>query len=296
MVKTQQRCWQERNRANMDLGLTGKTAIVIGGSSNIGRASVLALSREGANVVIAARNAANCEAVAAKASGKTLVVSTDATQYEQVQALADKTMDTFGAVDIVVGSMGWDSPGDFLTVDRSEWAPVIESNYVAMLNWFHVFLPIMLRQKSGTIITVSSVMGRRADSLEPVYAGTKAAQILFSQCMARQHSPAGVRINVVAPGPSPIQRVEDAAPTSLWLRAEQGEVGWAAGPDRDKGGPALVAVPGGPQASLLAATPLGKFGTAEDTAAAVVFLASEVASGHMTGQVLGVDGGMFMPR
>lgn len=280
----------------MDLGLTGKTAVVIGGSSNIGRSTVLALAREGAQVVIAARTRADCEAVAALAEGRTDVVVTDATDYDQVVALAGEARRLFGSIDIVVGSVGWDSPGNFLEVARSEWVDVINSNYLAMLNYFHVFLPIMLEQGHGTIIPISSVMGRRPDPLEPVYAGTKAAQILFSQAMARQFGRQGVRINVVAPGPTPPRDVEWASPSSLWRRPEQGEVGWAPGPDRDSGGPALVPVPGGPQASLLDATALGKFGTADDVAQSVLFLASEVAAGHLTGQVIGVDGGMYMSR
>lgn len=280
----------------MDLGLHGKTAIVIGGSSNIGRAAALGLSREGANVVLAARNEQDLNRVAENCAGETLVHPMDATKYEDVQALAKAAGERFGEIDVVVGSVGWDSPGDFLEVTRDEWAPVIESNYVAMLNYFHVFLPIMLAQGHGAIIPVSSVMGRRGDPLEPVYAGTKAAQVIFSQCMARQHGKAGLRINVVAPGPTPPRHLEWAAESSLWLRPEQGEVGWAPGPDRDKGGPALVPVPGSYQASLLEHTALDKFATAEDVAASILFLASDVTAGHMTGQVLGVDGGLFMPR
>lgn len=280
----------------MDLGLANKTAVVVGGSSNIGRATVLALAREGANVVIVARNRVDCERVAAEAGGQSHVITADATKYEDLERMAKEVLELHGGIDIFVGSMGWDSPGDFLEVDRQEWQEVIQSNYVSTLNWFHIMLPIMKAQKSGTIITVSSVMGRRPDPLEPVYAGTKAAQIVFSQCMAKQYGPDGIRINVVAPGPTPPRRVSDAGNSSLWLRPEQGEVGWLPGPDRDKGGPALVPAPGGPQAGLLDATVLGKFGAAEDTAAAIVFLASEVTAGHLTGQVIGVDGGMYMPR
>ncbi len=280
----------------MDLGLTGKTAVVIGGSSNIGRSTVLALAREGANVVIAARTERDCQAVKALAKGRTEVVVTDVTDYDQVVALAAETRRLFGSVDIVVGSVGWDSPGNFLEVARSEWEDVVNSNYMAMLNYFHVFLPIMLEQGHGTIIPVSSVMGRRPDPLEPVYAGTKAAQILFSQAMARQFGRQGIRINIVAPGPTPPRQTDWASPSSLWRRPEQGEVGWAPGPDRDKGGPALVPVPGGPQASLLDATALGKFGTADDVAHAILFLASDITAGQLTAQVIGVDGGMYMSR
>jgi NAD(P)-dependent dehydrogenase (short-subunit alcohol dehydrogenase family) len=282
----------------MDLKLAGKTAVVVGGSSNIGRAAVLAFAREGANVVIAARHQADCEKVAElakdRSGGKQLVVPLDAIRYDDVERLAQRTVETFGGIDIFVGSIGWDSPGDFLEVSRTEWQGVIESNYVFTLNYFHVLLPIMLEQGHGTIITVSSVMGRRGDPLEPVYAGTKAAQILFSQCMARQYGRKGVRINVVAPGPTPPVSFEMLGGDSLWRRPEQGEVGWrsVAGDD----GPALVPVAGGPQASLLDATALGKFGTAEDVAAAILFLASDVTAGHMTGQVIGVDGGLYMPH
>ncbi len=283
----------------MDLKLAGKTAVVVGGSSNIGRAAVLAFAGEGANVVIAARHRDDCQKVAELAgnlgNGKQLVVPLDATEYGDVEGLAQRTLQTFGGIDIFVGSIGWDSPGDFLEVSRAEWQGVIESNYVFTLNYFHVLLPIMVEQGHGTIITVSSVMGRRGDPLEPVYAGTKAAQIIFSQCMARQYGRKGVRINVVAPGPTPPVSFEMLGGDSLWRRPEQGQVGWRRADD-DGRGPALVPAAGGPQASLLDATALGKFATAADVAAAILFLASEVTAGHMTGQVIGVDGGLYMPH
>jgi len=284
----------------MDLALAGKTAVVVGGSSNIGRAAVLAFGREGANVVVAARHRDDCEKVARAVAGpggrSALVVQLDATKYEDVERLARETIEAFGSIDIFVGSIGWDSPGNFLDVSRDEWQGVIESNYVFTLNYFHVLLPIMLKQGRGAIITVSSVMGRRGDPLEPVYAGTKAAQILFSQCMARQYGRKGLRINVVAPGPTPPVTFEMMGGHSLWSRSEQGEVGWSTRPRNDEAGPVLVPVAGGPQAALLAATAMGKFATADDVAAAILFLASEVTGGHLTGQVIGVDGGLYMPH
>jgi NAD(P)-dependent dehydrogenase (short-subunit alcohol dehydrogenase family) len=271
----------------IDLELAGKTAIIVGGSSNIGRAAALAFAREDANVVIAARHRDDCERVAALAddlgSGGVLVVPGDATKYEDVEALAQATLDEFDEIDIFVGSIGWDAPGDFLDVDRSEWDSVIATNYVYTLNCFHVLLPIMVRQGHGTLITISSAMGRHSHPVEPVYCGTKAAQIAFSHAMARQYGPLGIRINVVAPGNTPPTSPDVVGGNNLHrpkthITAEQ-----------------LAKLrPMGE--GILAATPLGKAATADDVAASILFVASEVTAGHMTGQVIGVDGGLYMPH
>lgn len=271
----------------IDLGLAGRTAVVIGGSSNIGRAAVLGFAREGANVVIVARHRDDCERVGELAEelgdGDVLVVPADATKYEEVEDVARQAVDRFGTIDILVGSIGWDAAGDFLDVDRTEWDPIIATNYTYMLNCFHVVLPIMVKQEGGTIITVSSVMGRQGHPVEPVYCGAKAAQIAFSHCMARQYGPEGIRINVVAPGNTPPTSPDVVGGNNLHrpnqhLTPEQ----------RAKLAPVGQ--------SLLEATPLGKWATAEDVAASILFLASDVTAGHMTGQVVGVDGGLYMPH
>lgn len=191
----------------IDLGLAGRTVLVVGGSSNIGRAAVLAFAREDANVVIVARHVDDCEKVARVASdlgdGEVLAIAADATRYDQVEDVVSQTLERFDRIDAWVGSVGWDAPGDFLDVPRSEWDSIIATNYTYMLNCFHVLLPIMVKQEGGTLITVSSVMGRRGHPVEPVYCGAKAAQITFSHCMARQYGEHGIRINVVAPGNTP---------------------------------------------------------------------------------------------
>jgi NAD(P)-dependent dehydrogenase (short-subunit alcohol dehydrogenase family) len=271
----------------MDLELAGKTAIIVGGSSNIGRAAALAFAREDANVVIAARHRDDCERVAELAdelgSGGVLVVPGDATKYEDVQALADATLDEFGEIDIFVGSIGWNAQGDFLDVDRLEWDTVIATNYVYTLNCFHVLLPIMAEQGHGTLITISSVMGRQSQPTEPVYCGAKAAQIAFSHAMARQYGPLGIRINVVAPGGTPASGPEAVGGNNLHRPTTHIT-------------PEQLAKLRPTAERIRAATPLGKTATAEDVAAAILFVASEVAAGHMTGQVIGVDGGLYMPH
>jgi NAD(P)-dependent dehydrogenase (short-subunit alcohol dehydrogenase family) len=276
----------------MELGLEGKSAIVVGGSSNIGRAIVLGFAREDANVVVAARHLDDCERVVAAGaelgSGRLFAHSVDATRYEEVQELVARTLAEFGQIDILVGSIGWDAPGDFLEVDRSEWDEVIDSNYRYQLNCFHVVLPHMIAAGRGTIITVSSVMGRRGNPIEPVYCGTKAAQIVFSQAIARQMGEHGIRINVVAPGPTLPATFEELGGNSLHKRT------WA--PDDPAEFQAVRGALLTRASTLMTETPLGKFGAAEDVAAATLFLASEITAGHMTGQVLGVEGGLYMPH
>jgi NAD(P)-dependent dehydrogenase (short-subunit alcohol dehydrogenase family) len=271
----------------IDLGLAGRTVLVVGGSSNIGRAAVIAFAREGANVVIVARHRDDCEKVARIAAdlgdGDVVVMAADATKYDQIEDVVSQTLDRFERIDVWVGSVGWDAPGDFLDVPRSEWDSIIATNYTYMLNCFHVLLPIMVKQECGTLITVSSVMGRQGHWVEPVYCGAKAAQITFSHCMARQYGEHGIRINVVAPGNTPPTSPDVVGGDNLhrgitYLTPDQ----------RAKLAPAGK--------GLLAATPLGKWATADDVAASILFLASDVTAGHMTGQVIGVDGGLYMPH
>lgn len=264
----------------MDYGLVGKTVIVTGGSSNIGRATALAFIQEGANVVIAARHFEDCQKVADTANtlggGRAIAVRTDVTKYEDVEAMVKKTLNEFSRVDVLVNNVGMGIWKPFMDLERKLWEYLIEINYTQVLNCFHVVLPLMIKQKSGSIVSLSTVIARRGDPAEPVYAGAKAATIAFSRCIAQQVAREGIRINVVAPAlimPGP---AETLGTESAW------RVGFS---------PELFAEV---KKQFEAETPMGKIGKPFDVAQAVLFLASDVTAGHITGSVIGVDGGLYM--
>ena len=188
----------------MDLGLTGKNIIVVGGSSNLGRNCSLALAKEGANVVIAARNPTDCQKVvdqcdAQGAGGTTIAIPTDATKLDQCEILVRKTVEQFGRIDSLVISMGWNRLAYFLDLGPEDWEKIIATNYWSTLALLKAVLPVMIEQKSGNVVAMSSVIGRKGDPHEPVYGGCKAAQINLFHSMAMEHSKNGLRFNIVAP-------------------------------------------------------------------------------------------------
>lgn len=266
----------------MDLGLAGKTIIVIGGSSNLGRACSLAFAEEGSNVVVVARHIEDCQKVADLAntlgSGRSIAVSADATKLDDCKAVVKKTLDNFGKIDSLVISMGWNRLGHFLEVDPKDWDWIIATNYTSTLCMFYVVLPVMIKQKSGNIVTMSSVIGRRGDPHEPIYGGLKAGQINFTHSMAQEMGKYGIRLNVVAPALTMPEGPETLGGDSVWK-----------GTFSPKEQEELVK-------AFEAVTPLGRIAKPHDVAMAVLFLASDVMAGHITGIVIGTDGGMYFPH
>ena len=261
----------------MDLGLLGKTAIVTGGASNIGRAISLAFAQEGANVGIADLDQVQAERVAAEAKtfgGRTIVVKTDVTQHDQVEAMAEKILDAFKKIDILVNVVGWDKPMPFKNTTQQLWERIISVNYISVLHCFKVIVPLMIDQKNGAIVSIGSDAGRVGEPLEAVYAGTKSAVIAFSKSIAKDLGRYGIRVNVVCPGLVVPSRAEEVGDGSSW-----------------KVDPPLT-----PEQIERAAKfyPLRKIGKPKDVANAVVFLASDAAAGNITGQTLSVDGGFTM--
>lgn len=263
----------------MDLGLAGENVIVVGGSSNIGRAISLAFVQEGANVAIAARHIDDCQKVAELAntlnSGHALAFSVDATKYESVEAMFKKTIDEFKKIDVLVISMGWNTPGFFTDIDRKFWGKIIDTNYINVLNCFAIVLPTMMGQRSGSIVSIASIVGRRGDPHESVYGGLKAGLINFSSAVAQQAAPYGVRINCVAPGLTVPAGPETIGGDSVWKSAVSPEQVEELIKEAEK------------------AIPMGKLAKPTDIAYAVLFLASDITAGHITGSTIGVDGGLY---
>jgi 2-hydroxycyclohexanecarboxyl-CoA dehydrogenase len=264
----------------MDLGLAGKTVVVVGGSSNLGRHTCLGFAREGANVVVCARGLPDCQRVAdlcnLQGSGHSIGVSADATKLEECKRLAEKTMEVFTRIDVLVISIGWNRLAYFLDLEPEDWDQIISTNYIATLCLFKTVLPIMVAQKGGSIVTMSSVIGRKGDPHEPVYGGCKAAQINLTHSVAMEMARHGIRLNVVAPALTMPDGPETLGGNSVWKGAFT--------PEDQK---VLIE-------QFESATPLGTIAKPDDVANAVLFFASDVMSGHVTGNVIGTDGGMFM--
>lgn len=262
----------------MDLGLAGKTAIVTGGGSNIGRAISLTFAREGANLVIAELKKDFGEEVVAKAKtlktgGRAMVIETDVTKVDTVEALVKKTLDEFGKIDILVNNVGWDIQMLFVETTPDFWDKVININYKGVLNCTKAVLPHMIERKSGAIVNIGSDAGRIGEFKEAVYGGCKGAVIAFTKAVARETGRYGIRLNVVCPGLT-VPADEEIGSGSMWKVTKEYFT------------PELLE-----KASK--SYPLRRVAKAQEIANAVVFLASDAAS-FVTGQTLSVSGGYSM--
>lgn len=263
----------------MDLGLKGKTAIVTGGGSNIGRAIALTLAREGANVVIAELDEAQGNKVATqakgvKAGGETVVIKTDVTDVASVEDMVKKTLERFGKIDILINNVGWDTLMFFVETTPEFWDKVITLNYKSVLNCVKAVLPHMIEQKNGAIVSIGSDAGRMGDPREAVYGGTKGAVIAFTKAVARENGRFGIRLNVVCPGATIPEKAEDIGDQSMWKLG------------LDFFTPEL-------KEQWAKSYALRRLGTPQEVANAVVFLASDAAS-FITGQTLSASGGYSM--
>ena len=241
----------------------GKVAIVTGASRGIGRAIAERLASGGATVVCVARGT-NADATAtaiAAASGKAFAYAADVTDSGAVETLIKETIDTHGKLDILVSNAGITRDQLMLRMKRSDWDDVIATNLTATFTLCQAALKPMIRQRSGRIIAIGSVVGQMGNAGQANYAASKAGLIGFCKALAREVASRQVTVNVVAPG-----LVETDMTRAI---TESAKVDWAA------------------------QIPLGRMGTPADIAAAVGFLASDEAS-YITGQVLAVNGGMYM--
>lgn len=263
----------------MELGLAGKTVIVTGGGSNIGRGISLAFAREQVNLTIADIDEGQAKKVAAAADelrAKTLVVKTDVSSWEQVQAMVKKTLDTFGHIDVLVNNVGWTTDRLFIEKPREEWEREIQLNLWSMINCTRAVLDSMIAQKKGAIVSIGSDAGRMGEFREGVYAACKAGVIGLTKTLAREVGKHGVRLNVVCPGTTMPEKEEEIGETSMWA-GSLGK-GWNTPEMRER---------------IARNYPLRRIGRPEDVANAVVFLASDAAS-FITGQTLSVSGGYTM--
>ena len=243
--------------------LTDRVAIVTGASRGIGRAVARQLAAAGAIVVAAAREQHAAEVVAeiTGAGGHAELASIDVTDAASVTRMVERTVEQHGRVDVLVSNAGIARDQLMLRMKREDWDAVLATNLTAAFTCAQAVVRSMVRRRSGRIIVISSVVGQMGNTGQVNYAASKAGLIGFAKALAREVASRGITVNVVAPGLI----------------------------DTDM---ARAAVDGGPD-GWLAKVPLGRLGTPDDVAAAVCFLASDAAS-YITGQILGVNGGMYM--
>lgn len=248
--------------------LDGRVAVITGagrGGRGIGRSIALALAQEGADIVINSFTAANAEAVAAEVRDTTgrraIAVPGSVADPVDVERLFKETMETFGRVDILVNNAGITRDNLLLRMSEEDWDAVVDTNLKGAFLCTKAVARIMLKQKSGKIVNVSSVVGLAGNAGQANYSASKGGMIALTKTTARELGSRGICVNAVAPG------FIDTVMTDA-LPEEQRE-------------------------QMKKQIPLARLGTSEDIARATLFLCTD-DSAYITGQVLTVDGGMFM--
>jgi len=245
--------------------LKGKTAVVTGASRGIGRAIALKLATLGANIVVNYRNSAGAMQEVVKeieALGvKTLAVQCDISNYSDVENMMKKCKEEFGSIDILVNNAGITKDGLLMRMKEEDFDSVIDTNLKGAFNCTKHVSAIMLKQRAGRIINISSVSGLTGNAGQVNYSSAKAGILGMTKAVAREFASRGVTCNAVAPG-----YIQTDMTDGL--------------PDKVK-------------EAIMNSIPLNRLGMPGDVANAVAFLASEEAS-YITGQVINVDGGMVM--
>ena len=249
-----------------DLSLEGKVAVVTGARRGMGRTFALTFANAGADVAIfdLVAEGGEMEAVAGEVRAlgtRCLTMQTDVTRKADVESMVQKTMDEYGAIDILVNNHVYESLGSFLDYSEAEWDKVIDVDLKGCFLCSQAVANRMVQRKRGSIINIGSVSGIVGTTNNPAYSVAKAGIMMLGRLMAKQLGPHNIRVNTVAPAWTKTDRM-----VSLFEDTEYME-------------------------GVIARHPLGRVAEREDIASAVLFLASD-ASSFITGQTLAVDGGM----
>ncbi len=247
------------------IDLTGKAALVTGGSRGIGRAIALRLATQGADVAFSykgnAAAAADTTAAIEALGRRALAIQADVSDVSAADGVVKATLDAFGKVDILVNNAGITRDDLIMRMSEEAWRSVLETNLFGAFWMIKAVTRPMLKARGGRIINMTSVSGQAGQMGQANYSAAKAGLIGLTKATARELASRGITVNAVAPGFVLTELTQDL-PEPL-------------------------------KAEITARTPLGRFGTTEEIADAVAFLASDEA-GYITGQVLAVDGGLVM--
>ncbi len=261
--------------------LQGKSAIVTGGASGIGRAIALCMAREGADLSIPDLNLEGAQAVAQEIEGlgrKALALRCDVSRAEEVEALVQRTLEAFGKIDILVNNAGVDFPAGrhFTETAEEEWDRGWQINVRSMVLTCKAVAPHMMARRFGKIINLASIAGQLGSATSAPYSVSKGAVITLTRCFARDLAPYGINVNAICPG---------LLWTPFWERLGEGLAKSGAFGNLS---PREIF-----ERRVKEWVPMQREQVPEDIGWAAVFLASEEAR-NITGQSLNVDGGIYM--
>jgi 3-oxoacyl-[acyl-carrier protein] reductase len=247
------------------MNLKDKNCLVTGGSRGIGKAIALELAKYGANVAVTYARSADAAAEVVKqikaAGGSGKAFQADAVEFNKAEEVINSIVDEWGSLDVLVNNAGITKDNLILRMSEEQWDDVITTNLKSVFNYSKAAAKPMMRNKGGSIINISSVVGISGNAGQSNYAASKAGIIGFTKSYARELASRNIRANVIAPGYILTEMTESLSEAVLdGIKQE---------------------------------TPLGRPGESEEVAAAVVFLASDLSS-YITGEVIRVDGGMAM--
>jgi len=249
----------------LSLSLEGKVALVSGASRGIGRAIALKVAECGASVVVNYLNSVEAadEVVSdiIDAGGKAIAIKADVSDYKQAQDLVKISIDSFGKLDILVNNAGITRDKLIMLMTEEDWDEVQSTNLKSTFNCSKAAVKHMMRNRYGRIINITSVAGQMGNAGQTNYSASKAGQIGFTKALAREVAARNITVNGIAAG-----YIE----TDIWKN-----------------------VPENMRDAVISLIPLGRKGLPEEIANAVAFLASDQAA-YITGQILGIDGGMTM--
>ena len=245
--------------------LTGKTALITGAARGIGKAIALRFAAEGANIaftdLVIDENGKATEAEIASLGVKAKGYASNAADFAQSEKVVKQVKEDFGSIDILVNNAGITKDGLMLRMTEAQWDAVIGVNLKSAFNFIHACVPVMMRQRGGSIINMASVVGVHGNAGQANYAASKAGMIALAKSVAQEMGPKGIRANAIAPG-----FIDTAMTQEL---SEEVRKEW------------------------MNQIPLRRGGTVDDVANCAVYLASDLSS-YVSGQVIQVDGGMNM--
>ncbi|MCD6363934.1 MAG: SDR family oxidoreductase [Synergistetes bacterium] len=248
------------------ISFSNKVALITGGGRGIGRVTALLFSQLGASVVILElleREGKETLKQIESNGGRGIFIKTDVSNIESVRKAIAITLEKYGKIDILVNNAGIVYTKPFVECTPEEWERVIAVNLMGVFNTCLEVFPHMIKQKSGKIVNVASIAGKRGGGIfgNAIYSASKGGVIAFTKALAREGGPHGINVNAVCPGPTETKM--------------------------------LSGLPNDKRKALIENIPLRQFGKPENVAHAIIFLSSEMAN-HITGEIMDVDGGLTM--